>query len=124
MYARTAPAVPSGLKVRGSSWWTNEYISFSTTSVASPMARTKRDVDSTYGVRTSRKPDNSMTRANADSTECHRAISLGSTSFMPFTARRGFTAAHFISYPETPEVFLVGGLKESVEDEPLEGQPA
>jgi len=55
MYARAALAVPSGAASGPRPWWRKEYISFSTTSVASPMARTKRLVGSRYGVRTSRK---------------------------------------------------------------------
>ncbi len=46
-YARAAPAVPSGRRVSASPWCSKEYISFSTMSVTSPMARTKSGVGST-----------------------------------------------------------------------------
>ena len=51
--ARTMPAVASGRSVSDSPFRrsSNVYISFSTTSVTSPMARTNSGVDSTSGTR-------------------------------------------------------------------------
>jgi hypothetical protein len=52
--ARTIPAVASGRSVRLSPLWSLKvYISFSTTSVNSPIARLKRLVCSTMGTRIS-----------------------------------------------------------------------
>jgi hypothetical protein len=52
--ARTIPAVASGRKVRLSPPWSVKlYISFSTTSVNSPIARLKSSVCSTMGTRIS-----------------------------------------------------------------------
>ncbi len=53
MVARTMPAVASGRSVSESpfSLSSNVYISFSTTSVCSPMPRTNSAVDSTMGTR-------------------------------------------------------------------------
>ncbi len=55
--ARTMPAVASGRNVRLSPPWSVKvYISFSTTSVYSPMARLKSSVCSTIGTRISSYP--------------------------------------------------------------------
>ena len=54
MAARTMPAVASGRSVRLSPPWSVKvYISFSTTSVYSPMARLNSSVCSTTGTRIS-----------------------------------------------------------------------
>src|SRR6266446_4101994 len=84
--ARTVGAVPSGRNDRRSSWSVNEYISFSTMSVASPTARTKRSVFSTIGVRMLRYPYCSKTSRTVSSKTCHNVASSGRTSFMPRTA--------------------------------------
>jgi hypothetical protein len=56
--ARTTPAVPSGRRVSWSPFIesSKEYISFSTMSVTSPMARLNSAVSSTIGVRICWKP--------------------------------------------------------------------
>jgi hypothetical protein len=56
MTARTQPAVPSGRSVSGSPLRLSmkEYISFSTMSVTSPMARLNSGVGSTIGRRIGR----------------------------------------------------------------------
>ena len=76
----------SGRNDKRSSWSVNEYISFSTMSVASPTARTNRSVFSTMGVRMLRYPYCSNTSRAVSSKTCHSAASSGRTSFMPRTA--------------------------------------
>jgi hypothetical protein len=81
------PAVASGRSVSDvPSRSTNEYISFSTMSVVSPIERAKSSVRSTIGRPISSKPYRPKTRAAASSRRRHRRVSSGRTSRKPLTA--------------------------------------
>src|SRR2546421_9462196 len=84
--ARMMPAVASGRSVRLSPPWSVKvYISFSTTSVNSPMARLKSSVCSTTGTRISSYPYSVSSSRALASRCCQVPIWAGSTSFIPRT---------------------------------------
>src|SRR5215831_17497606 len=87
MYARITEAVPSGRRVRDdSSRSVKVYISFSTISVVSPIARANNSVFSITGRMISANPYVAKEVRACDSSACHKALSSGRISRNPLTA--------------------------------------